>query len=172
MSDQWLGVGNGAVQYALVLAVYASLFVIMRYAHGHVELNFRRTYWVLFWGWSVGTFLANYGLYCLGLMSFLPWLNNFFHTFLWIGLCLGFLYAGAYRRTWLEQFLLFAIFSFIVKVAEHVILGTWEHDHFFWVFRGNPAYIVGWSLMDGFYPTVSRIALSALRRFIPGLISA
>jgi hypothetical protein len=72
----------------------------------------------------------------------------------------------------LEQFLLFVIFSFIVKVAEHAILGTWEHDHFFWVFRGNPAYIVGWSLMDGFYPTVSRIALSALRRFIPGLISA
>ena len=170
MSDQWLGPDNGAVQYALVLVLYASLFVIMRYAHGHVELNFRRTYWVLFRGWSTGTFLANYGLYRAGLMSFLPWLNNFFHTFLWIGLCLGFLYAGAHRRPWIEQFLLFAIFSFIVKAAERLILGTWQHDHFFWVFRGNLAYIVGWSLMDGLYPTVSLVALRFLGRFIPRLL--
>lgn len=171
MSDQWLGPGNGAVQYALVLLVYAALFVIMRYAHESVELNFRRTYRVLFWCWGIGTFLANFGLYRLGLMSFLPWLNNFFHTFIWIGLCLGFLYAGAYRRPWIEQFLLFAIFSFIVKAAERVILGTWQHDHFFWVFRGNLAYIAGWSLMDGLYPTVSMVALRILRRFIPGVIT-
>jgi hypothetical protein len=170
MAGQWLGPGNNLGDYGLVLLVYTALFVIMRYAHDHVELNFRRTYWVLFWSWSIGTFLANYGLYRVGLMSFLPWVNNFFHTIIWIGLCLGFLYAGAYRRPWIEQFLLFAIFSFIVKAAEHIILGTWEHDHFFWVFRGNLAYIVGWSLMDGLYPTVSMVALRVLRRFIPGLV--
>ncbi len=171
MADRWLGTGNDLGDYALVLFVYAALFVILRYAQDHVELNFRRTFWVLFWGWGVGTFLANYGLYRLGLMSFLPWLNNFFHTFIWIGLCLGFLYGGAHRRPWIEQFLLFAIFSFIVKAAEHVILGTWEHDHFFWVFRGNLAYIVGWSLMDGLYPTVSKVALRPLTRIIPGLVT-
>ena len=171
MGERWLGPGNSLGDYGLVLLVYGALFVIIRYAHERVELNFRRTYWVLFWGWGIGTFLANYGLYRLGLMSFLPWLNNFFHTFVWIGLCLGFLYAGAYRRPALEQFLLFSIFSFIVKGAEHIILGTWQHDHFFWVFRGNLAYVVGWSLMDGLYPTVSIVSLRVLRRFLPGLVA-
>jgi len=169
MTDPWLGAGNDLGRYALVLLVYAALFVIMRYAHARVEPEFRKTYWVLFWGWGIGTFLANYALYRLGAMSFLPWLNNFFHTFVWIGLCLGFLYAGSWRRPWLEQFLLFAIFSFIVKVAERLILGTWEHGSFFFI-PGNIAYLIGWSLMDGLYPTVSKVALKILRRFIPGLV--
>ena len=169
MRDLWLGPGNGLPEYALVLLVYAALFLVMRHGHAHVELNFRRTYWALFWGWGIGTFVGNYVLYRLGVMSFLPWLNNFLHTFVWIGLCLGFLFAGTYRRPAVEQFLLFAIFSFIVKVAERTILGTWELDHFFFI-RGNLAYIIGWSLMDGLYPTLSGLALRVLRRFIPGLI--
>lgn len=170
MRDLWLGPGNGLLEYALVLLVYAALFLIMRYAHARVELNFRRTYWVLFWGWGIGTLIGNYALYRLGVMSFLPWLNNFLHTFVWIGLCLGFLYAGARRRPAVEQFLLFAIFSFIVKVAERTILGTWDLDHFFFV-RGNLAYLVGWSVMDGLYPALSGLALRVLRRFIPGVIA-
>ena len=169
MRDLWLGPGNGLLEYALVLLVYAALFLIMRHAQAHVELNFRRTYWILFWGWGIGTFVGNYALYRLGVMSFLPWLNNFLHTFVWIGLCLGFLYAGAYRRPAVEQFLLFAIFSFIVKVAERTILGTWDLDHFFFI-RGNLAYLIGWSLMDGLYPALSRLALRVLRRFIPGVM--
>jgi hypothetical protein len=170
MSDSWLGAGNTIWRYGLVLLVYASLFVVMRYANDHVELNFRRTYRVLLVGWGVGTFLANYGLYKAGWMSFLPWINNLFHTFVWIGLCLSFLYAGAYRRPWLEQFLLFAIFSFIVKAAEHAILGTWELDHFFFV-KGNIAYLIGWSLMDGLYPSLSAVALRLLQKIIPGVVA-
>ena len=27
-------------------------------------------------------------------MSFLPWLTNFMHTFVWIGVCLSYLYLG------------------------------------------------------------------------------
>jgi hypothetical protein len=169
MTDPWLGAGNDLGKYALVLLVYAALFVIMRYAHASVEPEFRKTYWVLFWGWGIATFIANYAIYRLGFMSFLPWLNDFFHTFVWIGLCLGFLYAGAWRRPWLEQFLLFAIFSFIVKVAERLILGTWEHGSFFFI-PGNVAYLIGWSLMDGLYPTLSKVALKILRKFIPGLV--
>jgi hypothetical protein len=171
MNATWLGSGNTVWDYGLVILVYAALFVVMRYANDQVELNFRRSFTILFFLWSIGTFLGNYGLYRAGWMSFLPWVNNALHTFLWIGLCLGFLYAGAYRRPWLEQFALFAIFSFIVKVAEHLILGTWELDHFFWI-KGQLAYLIGWSLMDGLYPTLSRAGLKLIGRVVPGVMVA
>ena len=165
-----LGAGNTVGDYALVLAVYAALFIIMRYAKERVELNFRKTFWILFAGWGVGVFFGNYLFYRLGVMSFLPWLNNFFHTFIWIGLCLSFLYAGAYRKPLLEQMALFAIFSFIVKWAERTILGTWELDHFFFI-PGNVAYITGWSLMDGLYPIISVFGLRLVSKFVRGLIT-
>jgi hypothetical protein len=152
------------MNYALVLVVYAMLFMLMRHANARVELSFRVAYLYLFLGWGIGTFLANYGLYRLGVMSFLPWTNNFLHTFVWIGGCLGFLYAGSYRKPLLEQFMLFAIYSLFVKVAEHALLGTWEHDNFFGI-PGNTSYIVGWSLMDGLYPVVSMVGLRIVARF-------
>ena len=170
LSDAWLGRGNSLGDYALLLLSYAALVVLMRYGNPRVEPGFRRTYAVLAVAWAVGTFAGNYVLYRLGWMSFLPWLNNFMHTAIWIGLCLGFLYAGTYKRPWLEQFLLFAIFSLIVKVTEHQLLGTWELDHFF-VLKGNAAYILGWSLLDGLYPSVSVIGLRTLRRLIPGIVA-
>jgi hypothetical protein len=169
MSAVLLGAGNGPLRYALVLLVYAALFVVMRYANDHVELNFRRTFWVLYVGWGIGTFLGNYLLYRAGWMSFLPWVNNALHTFVWIGLCLGFLYAGAYRRPAWEQFTLFVVFSFIVKVAERLILGTWELPYFF-VIPGNVAYLLGWSVLDGLYPTLSALALRPISRFIRGVV--
>jgi hypothetical protein len=170
MSDCVLGRGNGATGYALILLYFAALFAVMRYANGRVELNFRRSYWILFWGWGVGTFFGNYAFYRLGWMSFLPWLNNALHTFVWIGLCLGFLYAGSYRRRLLEQSMVFAIFSFLAKEAEHGLLGTWEFDRFFFI-GGNAAYILGWSLMDGLYPVISGVALSWLARHFPGVVA-
>lgn len=163
MTSSLLGAGNGIGQYALVLTFYAMLFVLMRHANARVELSFRTAYTYLFVGWSFGTFIANYLLYRAGVMSFLPWLNNFCHTFVWIGLCLGFLYAGAYRKSLLEQFALFAIYSLLVKLAEHALLGTWEHDNFFGI-PGNAAYIIGWSLMDGLYPVVSAVGLRVVVR--------
>ena len=165
-----LGAGNGITDYLAVLAVYGALFIVMRYANETVELNFRKTFWILFVGWGVGVFIGNYLFYLLGIMSFLPWLNNFFHTFIWIGLCLGFLYAGAHRKPMWEQFALFAIFSFIVKWAEHTILGTWELDHFFFI-EGNLAYIIGWSLMDGLYPILSALGLKLVSKFVSGVIT-
>jgi hypothetical protein len=165
-----LGAGNTIADYLAVLAVYGALFIVMRYANERVELNFRKTFWILFAGWSAGVFLGNYLFYLLGVMSFLPWLNNFFHTFVWIGLCLSFLYPGAYRRPLWEQFALFAIFSFIVKWAEHTILGTWELDHFFFI-EGNLAYIIGWSLMDGLYPVISAFGLKLISKFVRGVIT-
>jgi hypothetical protein len=165
-----LGAGNTIADYVLVLVVYAALFIVMRYAKECIELNFRKTFWILFAGWGVGVFFGNYLFYRLGFMSFLPWLNNFFHTFIWIGLCLSFLYAGAYRKPLLEQMALFAIFSFIVKWAERTILGTWELDHFFFI-PGNVAYITGWSLMDGLYPIISAFGLRLVSKFVRGVIT-
>jgi hypothetical protein len=169
MRDAILGAGNGATDYLLVLLVYGALFIVMRYAAARIDPSFRRTYWTLFWGWGIGVFIANYLLYLAGFMSFLPWLNNAFHTFIWIGLCLGFMYAEAHRRSFIEQFALFAIFSFIVKWAELTLLGTWEHGHFFGI-NGNIAYITGWSLMDGLYPVVSVVGLKLVSGFISGLV--
>jgi hypothetical protein len=150
-----LGAGNTITHYLAVLAVYGALFIVMRYGNERVELNFRKTFWILFAGWSVGVFSGNY---------------LFFHTFIWIGLCLSFLYAGAYRKPLWEQFALLAIFSFIVKWAEHTILGTWELDHFFFI-EGNLAYIIGWSLMDGLYPIITAFGLRLISKFVTGVIT-
>jgi hypothetical protein len=122
--------------------------------------------------WAVSVFVANYLLYRLGVMSFLPWVNNFLHTFVWIGVCLTILYL-AVRETfpmW-QQFLLFFAFSLVVKYAEKWLFGTWDHDHFFGI-PGNVAYIVGWSLADGTYPILTRFVLRHVARGVPGLVPA
>jgi hypothetical protein len=167
--DAILGTGNGFWEYALVILVYAALFLIMRYAHPVVELNFRVTFKVLYVGWGFGVLIGNYLFYLLGIMSFLPWLNNVLHTLVWIGLCLGFLYAGCHDKPLLEQCSLFFIFSFIVKWSERTILGTWELDHFLYL-HGNMAYLLGWSILDGLYPIISIAGLKAVAKFIDGVI--
>jgi hypothetical protein len=166
--EQILGSGNGILQYLLVLLVYAGFFVVIRYAHATVDADFRKTFWLLFVVWALGIFLGNYGFYQLNIMSFYPWLNNFIHSFIWIGLCLGFLYAGSYRRPILEQFVLFTMLSFAVKLAEHQILGTWTFDRFFFI-DGQLAYLIGWSVVDGFYPILSGLGLKLAARYIKGL---
>src|SRR5438105_4215507 len=128
---QILGPGNGLLEYGAVLLVYLLLVVAMPAESFRVELNFRRRFWLLFFGWSGCVFPGNYLFYKLGIMSFLPWLNDALHCFVWIGLCLGFLYSKCHRLSLPRQFVMFAVFSFIVKYAENAILGTWELDHFF-----------------------------------------
>lgn len=164
-----LGAGNGLLDYLPVLLFYGAMFLLIRYGNRRVELNFRKTFWILFFGWGFGVFIGNYLFYQIGIMSFLPWLNNAFHTLIWIGLCLGFLYAGCYRKPIAEQVALFVIFSFLVKVAERTLLGTWELDHFFGI-DGNRSYIIGWSLMDGLYPFISVLGLRIVSRFTPGVV--
>ena len=168
--ENLLGVGNNLIDYLLVLLFYGAMFLLIRHGVRGVELNFRKNYLVLFLGWGLGVFVGNYLFYLIGIMSFLPWLNNAFHTLIWIGLCLGYLYAGVYRRPLIEQILLFIVFSFLVKMAEHLLLGTWEHDNFFGI-DGNAAYIVGWSIMDGLYPLISMAGLKLVGRFVDGVWS-
>ena len=166
--EQFLGIGNGLEKYALVLLVYAGLFVVMRYAHPRVEPEFRKSFWLLYIAWAFGIFIGNYVFFLLGIMSFYPWLNNFIHSFIWIGLGLGFLYTGAYRRPTWEQFVMFTVLSFAVKVTERQVLGTWEFNRFFFI-EGNLAYLIGWSVVDGLYPVLSGIGLRIASRFIPGV---
>jgi len=165
-----LGPGNGLQQYVMVLVMYGALFLLMRYGNARIEPEFRKTFWMLGVVWSVTTFVGNFLLFRAGVMSFLPWLNNFLHTFLWIGLGLGFLYAGTYRRPLWEQYLLFAIFSLLAKAFEFDFLHSWDFDHFFFLPGGHRIYILGWSLADGLYPVLSAIGLRIAARAVKGLV--
>lgn len=154
-----------------VLAVYGALFVVIRTHKKRIRPDERRTALVVGGAWAVSVFVANFLLYRAGLMSFLPWVNNFLHTFVWIGGCLTFLYLGIREKESMAvQFVVFATFSLVVKVAEQQLFGTWEHGHFFHVFEGNTAYVLGWSLADGLYPPLTFWALRLLGRWIPGLV--
>lgn len=167
--DTVLGPNNSLLDYGLVLLIYAGLWIAMRQASPRIAPEFRRSFWILYVVWAFGIFAGNYLFYRLGIMSFMPWLNNFIHSFIWIGLCLGFLYAISYKRPLWELLVLFTIYSLVVKIAENKILGTWEFDRFFFI-DGNMAYILGWSLVDALYPIGSAITLMLAARFISGVI--
>src|SRR5262245_15642579 len=155
-----------------LLLLYGALFVIIRLVKPTIEPAERKTFIAIGALWAVAVFVANYLLYRAGVMSFLPWLNNFMHSFLWIGVCLPWLYLGVRDgHSMPVQFVAFATFSLIVKYAERLLLGTWELDHFFHVFRGNFAYVLGWSLADGLYPPITLFGLRLLARRMPGLIA-
>lgn len=156
---------------AALLLFYAALFVVFRAYKKRLEPWERKTYLVVALAWAGSVFVANYLLHLAGLMSFLPWTNNFLHTFVWIGGGLAWLYLGVRDREPLAvQIVLFATFSLIVKVFEQVLLGTWEHPHFFHVFEGNAAYVLGWSLADGLYPVLTLFGLRLLKRRVSGLV--
>jgi len=154
-----------------VLAVYGGLLVIIRLIKPFLDPAESKTFFTIGAAWAGGVFIGNYLLYLAGVMSFLPWLNNFIHTFLWIGVCLSFLYLGVREdQPMIVQCILFVVFSLIVKYAERLLFGTWDLDHFFHVFHGNFAYILGWSLADGVYPPLTFYGLRFLGKTVPGLI--
>ncbi len=155
-----------------VLLVYAALFVIIRTYKNRIEPAERKTFFTIAGAWAVTVFIGNYLLFLAGFMSFLPWVNNFMHTFIWIGVCLAFLYLGIREhQSMVVQFIFFATFSLIVKYAEQLLFGTWEHSHFLHIFQGNVAYVLGWSLADGLYPVLTLFGLRLSARWIPGLIA-
>ena len=152
-----------------VLAFYAAMFLLIRLSRGRLADFEKRTYVAVAVAWAVPVFVANWLLYKAGAMSFLPWVNNFMHTFLWIGLCLAWLYLGV-RETqplWV-QFLLFTTFSLLVKYAEQKLFGTGEHDNFFGI-GGNGAYVLGWSIADGTYPILTLFGVRVAARYLDGL---
>jgi hypothetical protein len=153
------------------LAFYAGLFLIIRTTRHRIDPIERRTFIAIAAVWAPSVFVANYLLHLADLMSFLPWVTNFLHTFVWIGFCLTWLYLGV-RETepmWV-QFVIFATFSLAVKVVEQSLFGTWEHDNFFGI-DGNAAYVVGWSLADGLYPPLTLLGLRLASTRIPRLVT-
>ena len=151
------------LRIASVLLLYAALFVLIRSGKKRFDGNDQEVFLFIGLTWAISVFLGNYAFYRIGIMSFLPWINNFMHTFLWIGICLSYLYISLREKEPMPlQCLQFATFSLIVKYAEQMLFGTWEHDHFFFVFKGNLAYVLGWSLMDGLYPILTKYGLKLL----------
>ncbi len=149
-----LGPGNTLISYAIVLLIYFLMFLFIRYPKPSIELNYFGNFKFLAIVWAILMFTGNYLFYRLGVMSFLPWLNDFIHSFLWIGICLTWLYYISHTRPLWEQFILFAFSSFIVKMAEHRLLGTWSMESFLGVHH-RLAYLIAMSLVDGFYPIIS-----------------
>jgi hypothetical protein len=153
-----------------VLAFYAAMFVVIRLSRERIEPFERKTFLAVGIAWAIPVFIANYLLHLAGAMSFLPWVNNFMHSFLWIGFCLTWLYLGVRETQPLVlQIVLFTTFSLVVKYAEQKLFGTWDLDNFFGLLDGNGWYVMGWSLADGTYPVLTLFGLRLAARFIPGL---
>lgn len=153
-----------------LLAFYGGLFAIIQTTLHAVEPRERRTFAAIALVWAPSVFLANWLLYKAGAMSYLPWVNNFLHTFVWIGFMLTWLYLGVREReSLLVQCVIFATFSLIVKYAEQKLFGTWEKGDFFGI-DGNGAYVLGWSLADGTYPLLTLFGLRIAARWIRGLV--
>jgi hypothetical protein len=162
-----------AGRVAAVLLLYAALYSSARSYYDRFAQEQERgtTFWTIGGMWAVSTFIGNYLLFRAGVMSFIPWFYNFLHTFVWIGVVLTTLYLGVRRSQPLwQQMVLFATFSLVIKVAEHILFGTWELTHFLHVFKGNAAYILGWSLADGLYPPLTLFGLRLLAPRIPALV--
>jgi hypothetical protein len=156
----------------LVLGLFYGALVVVMSMHGRrMEPEERKTFLMVGAVWAVSVFIANWLLYKAGVMSFLPWVNNFMHTFVWIGLCLTYLYLGIReQKNLLVQCVIFATFSLVVKYAEQLLFGTWELDHFFHIIQTNWAYVLGWSIADGLYPLLTLYGLRIASRRIPGLV--
>lgn len=156
----------------ICLLFYAGLFLIIS-LHGLKMTPAERKTFILLWPCGfVVAFVANYLLFRAGVMSFLPWLNNFLHTFVWIGIGFPYLWLGIRgRRSIVVQYLLFVVFSAIIKYIEQVLFGTWEHPNFFGI-PGNFWYILGWSTVDGTYPLLIPAGVRLAGKVVPGLITA
>jgi hypothetical protein len=155
---------NQLINSIALLLFYAALFVVIRITMPALAAEERRIYGLLYLGWAAPVFIANYLLSLVDLESPMPWYVNFMHTFGWIGLCLGWLYLGVRREPLWVQFVAFAVFSLVVKLFEQKLFGAWDSQHFFFIFRGNWAHLLGWSLADGLYPPISAAGLILIER--------
>ena len=105
--NAFLGIGNTFINYLLVLFIYFLMFLFIKYPKPSLEVGYRKIFFILSIGWAVLMFTGNYLMYRIGFMSFLPWLNNFIHSFLWIGVCLTWLYYCCHERPIIEQIIFF-----------------------------------------------------------------
>ncbi len=163
MNEQLFGANNSWLDYALVLLIYALMYLLIRFSKPTLELNYKANFIFLFALWAFLMFTGNYLFYRLGVMAFLPWFNNLLHSGIWVGFCLGWLYYCTHERPMWEQFVLFAFTSFIIKMAENALLGTWHMESYFGI-NNRYAYLIAMSVVDGFYPVISNWIIKALAR--------
>jgi len=155
---------------ALILLFYAALFVVISISGRTLTKDERKTFLLLCGaGFSIA-FITNFLLFKIGAMTFLPWINNFLHSFFWIGLGFPWLYFATRGRSPLVVFITFTTLSLVVKYIEQLLFGTWDGPNFLHIIPGNLGYILGWSLVDGCLPFVMSIGLKLLSRFVPGLL--
>lgn len=155
---------------AVLLMLYASVFGVAWYDKRTLDAEERKTFWVLWGIWSVAVLLINYLGALLGVITFIPWLNNVLHAFVWVGVVLTYLFLAVRHLPIAVQFMAFAFFSLVVRLGEFALFGVWDHPHFLWAFRGTEASLLGWSFVDGFIPLIDLALLAVLRKKVPGLI--
>jgi hypothetical protein len=90
---------------ALILLFYAALFVVISISGRTLTKDERKTFLLLCGaGFSIA-FITNFLLFKIGAMTFLPWINNFLHSFFWIGLGFPWLYFATRGRSPLVVFI-------------------------------------------------------------------
>lgn len=154
-----------------ILVLYALIFLAAWYDKRTLNPAERKTFWVFYFFWSITVFIINYLGYLIGVFSFLPWLNNFLHTFVWIGITLTWLFLALREKHFIVQFMAFSSLSLVVRYSEYKIFGVWELDHFLFTVQGTDAYIIGWSFIDGFYPLGAFLVLRLFSKRIDGLVA-
>ena len=84
---------------ALILLFYVALFVVISISGRTLTKDERKTFLLLCGaGFSIA-FITNFLLFKIGAMTFLPWINNFLHSFFWIGLGFPWLYFATRGRS-------------------------------------------------------------------------
>jgi hypothetical protein len=166
--DKFFGIGGTPLAYLLVLLIYVLVFLLVKYPRNTIELNSRNSFLLLYLFWSIVIFVGNYIGFLLGVMAFLPWLNNLIHSFIWVGFVLTWLYFASRSLPWYYRCFLAGMSSFIIKYSEHSILGTWTFVPYL-SFTSPYAYIIVMALVDCLYPPVSDLLLGAVNKRFPAI---
>ena len=158
------------MKYLVILVLYFLVFIVAWFDKRKLDGSERKTFLMLFLVWSVTIFIANYLGYKMGILSFMPWVNNFLHAFVWIGVCLSYMFLALRKQHIITQFMAYASFSLVIRYTEYKIFGVWEHDNCLNAVQGTDAYIIGWSFIDGGYGIVTILLLKLLSKKIRGLV--
>lgn len=161
------------VNIVLCLVFYAALLICTS-LHGRKigTPEERKTFGLLWVGAGSVAFFTNILLAKIGWMVPMPALYNGLHTAVWIGFGFPYMWFGTRDAPWWKVFIIFTTTSFIIKYLEWHLFGTWEGDGFttfFTIGRGMFAYVLGWSVVDGFLPFLMTFGVKLLGRFIPGM---
>jgi hypothetical protein len=148
-----------------ILMLYGLVFFVVWHARPALDRAERKTYWILAAFWGITIFFVNYLGYLMGILGFLPWWpNNALHAFVWVGLCLPYMFLAIRKEHPVIQFMAYSGFSLVIRYAEYNLFGVWDFGHLLYLFPGTDAYIIGWSFFDGGFGIATTFLL---RRFGP-----